>query len=340
MVVDEKLSSASNPTVRRQKDGAYEITWPEALVRGRVSIFVGESPGTIDRAAPAAVVHDCRQVMIRGLEPEARHYFLIQPEGGPGLIAAERRVRLEGSVNFRDLGGYETFDGKHVKWGQVFRSDGLYRLSDRDRALLLRMGLRTVIDFRSAEETRRFPDLLPEKAGLKYLNLPMADDKVDTVSAMDLLKKGDKSWLTEDFMIQSMIRNVENFAGVWKAVLERLAAEQGRPLVFHCTGGKDRAGASAALILLALGVPEETVIEDHQLSNMFIAVLYDRIGQLLAKSGIDFEEVKVFFTAPRESILALLDHLRRNYGTPENYLIARSGLSRQTLIRLREELLE
>ena len=50
-------------------------------------------------------------------------------------MTRERHVPFEAGFNFRDLGGYETADGRRVRWGAVFRSDALHRLtaSDLDR---------------------------------------------------------------------------------------------------------------------------------------------------------------------------------------------------------------
>ncbi len=81
---------------------------------------------------------------IRGVGSNARPYFKVLPERGPGIVTAERRVSLEGAVNFRDLGGYGTSNGHTVKWGQVFRSDSLGRLTTRDQAILVKTGIRVV----------------------------------------------------------------------------------------------------------------------------------------------------------------------------------------------------
>ena len=77
------------------------------------------------------------------------------------------------------------------------------------------------------------------------------------MGAVERIKKGDDSWLTEDFMLSGYIHNLDEFAHIWGEVIRRLIEPENRPLLFHCTGGKDRAGTCAALILLALGVPEK-----------------------------------------------------------------------------------
>ena len=267
-----------------------------------------------------------REVIPEGLPPQAEN-------------APARKVVLEGCFNFRDLGGYLNSDGRRLVWRKVYRSDALSRLTDGDRQTLSRMGLKLVIDLRSTAEADKQPDLLPEDGSIELLHLPIQTGEMNFVAAMEKMKQGDVSWLTPDYMRRGYLKNIEEFADIWPQVFRRLAEPSGLPLVFHCTGGKDRAGTCAALILLALGVPEETVIEDHQLSNVMIAPLVAQINRRMEGLGIDPEKVRPYFTAPLDGIQALLEHLLRKYGTAENYLIDRGGLEPWVLESIRRDLL-
>lgn len=255
-------------------------------------------------------------------------------------MVSERRVDLEGAVNFRDLGGYETIDGRRIRWGRVFRSDSLSKLTEKDRLRVEHLGLRLVIDFRTPNEVKQSPDRLPESRSLSYLNLPITHGEFDFVGAVERIKKGDDTWLTPGFMVSGYIQNVDEFPHIWGEVIRRLTRAENRPLLFHCTGGKDRAGTCAALILLALGVPDETVIEDHQLSNRLIADLIQKVYKRIATYGVDPQKLSPYFTAPRECIVSLLGHLREIYGSPEGYLKTAAGLTDEILALLKEELLE
>jgi protein-tyrosine phosphatase len=112
------------------------------------------------------------------------------------------------------------------------------------------------------------------------------------------------------------------------------------PLVFHCTGGKDRAGTCAALILLTLGVTEKTVIYDHGLSNIYISDVVDKIYAQFEALGIKRRRIAPYFTAPRYCIEALLAHIRIKYGSASNYLKSKAGVTEKMLVRIRKELLE
>jgi protein-tyrosine phosphatase len=255
------------------------------------------------------------------------------------VIVSERRVPLQGSVNFRDLGGYATIDGRRVKWGQLFRSDHLGRLTDRDLAVLSRMRIRQVCDFRTAAEAQKLPDRFPAGNESKYLHLPIQHGEFDPAHTFERIRNGDIDWMTEEFMIAGYIRNLENFADVWARFFRCAADPANRPLVFHCTGGKDRAGVGAALILLALGVPEETVIQDHGLSNFYIAEVLPKIFAQIKSRGIDPEKVSPYFTAPRSAVLAAITHLQTTYGSVAGYLQNKAGVDGKTIDRLKNDLL-
>jgi protein-tyrosine phosphatase len=291
-------------------------------------------------ASPAVRVRGTNQAEIAGLDPDRRYYFRVVPDGEKGVVIAERQVELEGAVNCRDLGGYETTEGRRIRWGQVFRSDSLARLTERDRVKVGNLGLRLVIDFRTPNEVKKSPDRLPESGSLSYLNLPITHGEFDFVGAVERIKKGDDTWLTPGFMVAGYIQNMDEFPGIWGEVIRRLAGPENRPLLFHCTGGKDRAGTCAALILLALGVSEETVIADHQLSNLLIANLIKRVYERIATYGVDPQKLSPYFTAPRECIVSLLNHLRDAYGSPVGYLKRAAGLTDEILALLKEGLLE
>ena len=339
-MVKRKLSPLENINVEQNKKGIFTIRWENREKDIGVNVFVGDSPRRINRSASVAKAKGKQSVKIDGLNPDARHYFEVVPEGGQGIIYAERGQPFEGIVNFRDLGGYETTDGRRVKWGEVFRSGHLSRVTEKDKALFRNLGIRVVCDFRTPGEIQAQPDWLPEDGSANYHHYPIVHGEFDPVAAMESLQKGDISWLTEDFIINRYIQKIDLFPKVWGEVLEILADSDNRPLVFHCTAGKDRAGACAALILLVLGVPEDTVIYDHGLSNLYIADALEMINERIKALGIDPDDVAPYFTAPRNAIIALVNHVRKAYGSAVEYMKAKAGLSKNTLNDLKRQLLE
>lgn len=249
-----------------------------------------------------------------------------------------RRIRLDGAVNFRDLGGYETSDGRRTRRGLMFRSDSLARLSSRDLSHIKGIGLKLVCDFRAPAEVRKAPDRLPDN-GVEYLHLPVVSSDFDTVTAMERLQQKDTSWLTPTFMIDGYRKNIELYGRTWGIVLEKLAAPDSRPLLFHCTAGKDRTGICAALILSVLGVPEETIIADHAVSNRYFSETVVKINEYIRSLGVDPELVAPYLTAPREAIVHVLDHIRNHFGSAAEYLSQKGGVSREVIASLQEDML-
>ena len=305
-------------SLTRTGKGSLKITWNTKYKNSKVAVFIGENPDAIDYREPAAIAKGKSEVSISGLDADTRYYFDVVPSQGPNTVISERRVQLEGSVNFRDLGGYQAVDGRRVKWGMVFRSDNLGRLTDRDVFFLQQMRIRLVCDFRTPAEIKKLPDRYPQGEYGKSVQLPIRHGESDPANTFDRIKKGDIDWMTEEFMIRGYIKNIENFAPLWAAFFKMLAESANRPLVFHCTGGKDRAGVAAALILLALGVPEETVIRDHGFSNLYIAAVLERIYDQIRTMGVDPDTISAYFTAPQNAILAVLKHLEKAYGSATN----------------------
>jgi len=329
-----------NVKIERFNEHRLNISWETDSKDRTVSVFSGSLPDEIDYQKVLATVKGESRVEVSAPDSNFRSYYSIAPENGQGVIAAERIVKLEGAVNFRDLGGYKSSDGRTVKWGKIFRSDGLARLTRKDHDILKKMGLKLVIDFRRESEVKKSPDSLPEENSFKYLHLPVSGTDFDTVSAMDRLKKGDTDWLTESFMRDGYINNIDTYAEAWGTVMKRLSDSENLPLVFHCTAGKDRTGACAALILLILGIPEETVIFDHGLSNFYLADFLEKIYAYLNDFGVEREKISPYLTAPHDAIVALLDHIRKQYGSAENYLVTRADVSPEILDKLRMDFLE
>ncbi|UCD82262.1 MAG: tyrosine-protein phosphatase [Desulfobacterales bacterium] len=329
-----------NVALIRAAGDSVEISWNFTEKPLKVTVSAGGSPDHIDRQKPVAILQGNSSARITGLDPNMRYYFEVAPDHAPKIIIGERRVSLEGSVNFRDLGGYETVDGRRIKWGQVFRSDNLGRLTDRDVAYVQRMGIRLVCDFRTPAEAQKLPDRFPPGGDSRHLSMPIQHGAFDPADTFERIKKGDIEWMTEDFMIKGYIKNIDNFNTVWLEFFNRLADGAKRPLIFHCTGGKDRAGVCAALILLTLGVPEKTVVEDHGLSNIYIAAVLEKIYDQIRSHGVNPQQVAPYFTAPRKAILGVIQHIRQNYGSAAQYLVNKAGVDEIIIEQLKKDLLE
>src|ERR1700757_3836305 len=172
----------------------------------------------------------------------------MEPEFSlPDVHAAARRVLpLEGSINFRDLGGYPTQDGRHVRWGKLYRAGNMGGLTAADCAYLADLNIRSVCDLRTPEEREAAPNNWALSAGINYWCR-------DYESTFGVLRKLLASNLPDPEAARAAIiagyrRLPFEHAPAYRVLFERIKSGD-IPLVFNCSAGKDRTGTAAALIL-------------------------------------------------------------------------------------------
>ncbi|AHI56311.1 tyrosine/lipid phosphatase LipA [Listeria ivanovii] len=233
------------------------------------------------------------------------------------------QIKLEGAVNVRDLGGYKTTDGLIIKPHKLIRSAELVTLSDSDKKKLVNTyNLSHIVDFRTNSEVEAKPD--PTMTNVDYTHDSVMKDNGTSTSTQDLtaslatmdnpetfLIEANKSFITDDTSIQA-----------YKDFFNVLLSNQDGSVLWHCTAGKDRAGFGTALVLSALGVEKETVIDDYMLSNKYRAAENKKaIAAVAAKT--DNQKVVDGMTAVmevRESYInAAFDEIDSKYGSMDNF---------------------
>lgn len=327
-------------TVERLSDHSVKIRWKETVGSTGLSIYHGNSPERIQAASPLAEVVRGSSVTLSGLDADSPHFFKLVAGDGASLLVGERRPLVEGAPNLRDLGGYEAGDGRRVKWGRIFRSSNLGRLTDKGLAQIKQLGIKLVCDFRTEAEAHKQPNRFPDSPAVDYVRLPIQHGEFEPTSVFERIKKGDYDWISEDFMIRGYVDSLEGYPEVWARFFQILAEPRQLPLLFHCTGGKDRTGAAAALVLLALGVPPETVVADYGLSDGYNSDVRRIIYEHLRPFGVDLAKVEPYFTAPESRLRELLKHVDVHYGSTVDYLVKRAGVREETMARLKADLLE
>lgn len=251
------------------------------------------------------------------------------------LIAYSRRMTqlsrtfaLAGASNFRDLGGYAGLDGRSVRWRALYRSDHLAGLTQEDARVLAGLGLARVVDFRGVGESTGPSAALP---ALRYQALPIEPTVVQRAKELALTGQAMTAPIAAGLMRETyrafVSDNQAQFAGLFAQLLD-----EGAPLVFHCTAGKDRTGFAAALILLALGVSRETVVQDYLLTN----ALYRRPAQV--EGSAPAPVLDVIWSVQTDFLDAALQTVERDFGDLPRYL-RRLGLDEVALARLRQRYL-
>ena len=254
------------------------------------------------------------------------------------------QLDFAGGTNFRELGGYEADEGKHIKWGQIWRGIPTCKLTgEADRAKLDALGLRLILDLRSVEEAKKEPDYVPDGARLVQICGLCAEDGHEIAFAPGdidrLMASAPEGYDVPRVLYRRMLTGNKAFKELFRAL------EAGEtPILFHCSAGKDRTGVAAMLILLALGASDETICADYAQTNVcrraeIEAVMQEHADEIAADPSCRNHYYRMAGVSP-EAAPFVLDTIRSQFGSAENYLEAEYGLTPARLMRLRRMYLE
>ena len=246
-----------------------------------------------------------------------------------------RRLELDGAYNVRDIGGYDTVDGRRTRWKTFLRADGMHRLSARDQTTLLEYGIKTVVDLRRTEEVEEKPNVFERSDQVAYLRHNLSGDDVqanapEPSADLDPVHR----------IAQNYSRNLDGRQPQYRDALGALASPGALPAIFHCTAGKDRTGRIAALILGNAGVPTATIVEDYGLSGRYWFEAYLASGaDLDVASPVQTWQEFQGQACPPEAMRLVLQHLEDRYGGVQAYMRT-IGLTDEQIESLRVAALE
>ncbi len=315
--------------------GALVISWELGGEPSAVDVATGPTPDAIDHSDSITVPADQRQVRIPQ-EGRGRRYVSVAPhDGGAAVVAAERRLPFEGVVNFRDLGGYPTADGRRTRWGRIFRADALHGLTASDLAVFESLDLRVVYDLRSDLERQRQPNPVPLPEGIRSVLMPLiSSGQADPVAIAASVQDG------EGFLLHVYRGMVNQSAPLFGQLLSGLAEEDGLPAVFHCAAGKDRTGVTAALLLSVLGVNDDDVLDDYELTSRHRSEERRReVLVILEQIGMTPELAAGLLQTPRWVMATVLEEIRSSHGGVERYLTGPAGMTPAAVDALRRLLI-
>ncbi len=246
-------------------------------------------------------------------------------------------LEFERLENVRDLGGLLREDGAKLRSGLLLRTGRLEKATDNDIRRLADMGISAVIDFRDGGEVERDPDR--PVPGAVYYHLPALPDLSGNFKPVD-----DPSYTAEE--IHRDFRRIYRFLATSTEALdaytrffEILLASEGKPVLWHCTQGKDRTGVAALLLLTALGIDRETVRREYMLTNEYTRPM---MAALLQDESFPFSE-----DIAREVFLVYEDNLRlyehcveTEYGSVMNFLELALGVGPKEIETLERYYLE
>lgn len=255
--------------------------------------------------------------------------------------------RLEGAPNFRDLGGYPAAGDRRVRFGRVFRSEVLTKVTDADLETIRELSIGAVCDLRHGVERSRQRNRWPEglavvtiggepEAGLEAVQANgvqarIADPDFDLDEARAALAAGYR-------------RMPAALAPALADIFAHLASPDPAPLLIHCTSGKDRSGFTSAVVLAALGVPRASIHHEYLLSRertptdhirgMLVRFLGDRLPPGRLDALVEIATVSPLYL---DAAFAEIDG---QWGSLDAYLASAVRVDAAMHERLRRNLLE
>lgn len=255
----------------------------------------------------------------------------------PGFVAGFRT-----ELGLRELGGWKSADGRVVRHGLLYRGSALTGLNSKERRLVNKLGLRFILDLRAPGEVTGREDYVP--AGAEYVRI--GGMYIDDGTEVDFSPAGiarimgriqaDQEHFLDDLYVGMMFGNP-----AVHALVDRLVHGTA-PLYFHCTAGKDRTGVCAAVLLSLLGVPDDAILEEYLLTNIYRASIINMRPEELPEgiSQLDRDNWARFNSVDAAQLKAALDAVDKRFGTREDYFRDEFGLDAAALESLRSRYLE
>ncbi len=269
----------------------------------------------------------------------------------PGAVAThpaaapQRSLELRGAPNFRDIGGYATGDGRHLRWGRVFRSSELSKLTPADAERVDKLDIMAVIDLRTEGERRQSPSI--------WLRQPQDVYESPKPSLAPVMQKLLREAQTADGAragIEGFYADMpDSYSAEYAALFHRIAAGE-LPILVHCSAGKDRTGVAVAVLMSAIGVPRDAVLADYALTEKLVPML-PSAGRSAAPVGAATQATSVLGQLPEESqrvlwrsdpnyLTVALESIDREYGSIDAYVRRGLGVSARDLDTIRAALTE
>lgn len=262
-------------------------------------------------------------------------------QAGDSAILANRHISFSKTLNFWDIGGLKTKDGKTVRLGKIYRSGNLAELDEDEFAKFSATRIAHVYDLRTNHEIKGKEDHLPPN--VQYLHTPtVADNEGEIAQLKKKVINGEISEamakdMTTRFYEDAVSVNVNALRDIIKGI-----TDSDEPVLYHCSAGKDRTGIVSALILSILNVDREMIVNEYLLSNYYRNARTEKtlgkakMGKII-KRKMDLQAVEVLTTVEEGFINATFDTIDKKYGGMDSFIQNQLGIDHKTRAQLIEK---
>ncbi|KAF2740620.1 hypothetical protein EJ04DRAFT_558613 [Polyplosphaeria fusca] len=245
---------------------------------------------------------------------------------------------VPGVVNIRDLGA---FASPYVKHNLIYRSGTLSPPHPRSlppaSLSMLRdeLGIKLILDMRNDREIAGAPD--PVLQGVQNVHLRSTKPPTPT----------DMNAFLENGGIRGYVNMYEEILDIHTPSIQKALEwirDEGTPLLFHCTSGKDRTGVLAAVILGLAGAPADVIAYDYSLSRVGVEPSREFLLAMLKSWNADWTletpGIAKFSQVRKDFMMATLEMVDGKYGGMEGYVKSVLGFGDEDVERIRNNLRE
>lgn len=330
------FAHVTDERVERTATDKVTVYWSD---KTPVDVYLSDRPGAALSDATLVSEHNRAGHFESAVAGTAHPIFLLKEvKDGSIVRIAERALPLAQGSNFRDLGGYPAADGRHIRWGVLYRSGATPVLTDADLAQIQALGLKDMIDLRTSEERSLAPTRIQ---GVRYAAFSYS---LTALMGNQVPNDAGSIYIKFPTLLMPQLR----------MLFHTLLADEG-PLVYNCSAGQDRTGFATAMLLSALGVSRDLIYSDYLLSMTYrhpefempkldpaaqtnnpIAAYYARVQQ-----DPNYRKPTRLLDANERPLLqSSFTEIESRWGSVENYLAKEIGVEPADLARLRDEYLE
>ena len=337
-----RCDSNQTPTIRaicvRDNIGNYIIKWEtDPQMEGKMKLYVSDTPDAFNLSAPCAYA-DIQEGIVTYITDDniSRKYFLLSFNDNYFRTIGARFVQMDGIQNLRDIGGYFDRKRQHMtQWGKVYRSGVIRALSSNDKIRMKNLNIKTIIDLRGDDERKRMPEQ-PTDANVISIPIPIKEkDLISRRLKEGQIRKGDGFVYMQDTYLRYVTEDSAQFSKALKVFLDR----DNYPILNNCSLGKDRVGFLTAMLLAALDVPEETIINDYMASNDYINL--EHFAYMGRELNTDAQEtITVMLHANERWMELVFRKIKKEYGSINNYLSKGLHISDKDRETLKEIMLD
>lgn len=248
-----------------------------------------------------------------------------------GKNETEKFLKIKKVHNFRSVGNIKNTEGRVLKEGMFYRSAHLHQLKKKSFDEFEKLGIAEIIDLRNSKEIFEKPDHLSK--GITYKKYSAFEDEGDQLAqARKLVLKGkvnasdaDKRMI--DFYREYVTENPETIKNIITEIME-----SEKPILYHCTAGKDRTGIVTALILTVLKFDKETIYNEYLLSNNFRKPLVEKRLRLANNlhflyPKMDLQVLEKLSWVEKRYLDAAFGEIDKKYGSTDTYIQQVLGIS-------------